>query len=204
MASVKSYTEDDVALLTSCILTALIHVERSLPCSELDMKLHSILHIPRRILDAGPLHNVSMWMPESLWKKLLGMRGNNAHPELTMMNMFAYLEVSAPNYTSDPSAYSSRLYTRIAPGNDPEQEDDRRDNEYHRHKMAVGEYEVVWEKVHNVKDTIRQLVPAVLKALHEAYMFFSQDYQLLWVDYMPYFYDTTWSVYTRMSIYQNI
>jgi hypothetical protein len=57
--------------------------------------------------------------------------------------------------------------------------------------MAVGEYTVVWEKVNNVKDTIRQLVPAVLKALHEAYLFTRQYYQLLWVDYMPYFYDIT-------------
>jgi hypothetical protein len=201
MANEKAYTPIDVAILSERILVALVRVEASLPCSELDMKLHSVLHMPKRILDAGPLMGVSMWLYESMWKKLLSMRGNNAYPEQTMINIFALLEVSWLEFNKNPALYSSRLHIVIPPDHLIDDDDvqsvqlHRPEDDYHRHKMATDDRHSIFDDepksaYFNVvqktgSEYKKVFTPLQVQRLHMAYLCLNERSMDMWEDFMP-------------------
>jgi len=85
LLNAKVQTEERLAVAQRHIIMALVAVECHLPCSELDMKLHLLLHGPRRILGAGPLGSISMLQWESLWGVLAPYASNKRHPEVSML-----------------------------------------------------------------------------------------------------------------------
>jgi len=85
LLNAKVQTEERLAVAQRHIIMALVAVECHLPCSELDMKLHLLLHGPRRILGAGPLGSISMLQWESLWGVLAPYASNKHHPEVSML-----------------------------------------------------------------------------------------------------------------------
>jgi hypothetical protein len=181
LAIAKTCTVEEVAVISKRVLIALARVELSLSTNAMDMKLHSILHMSKRILDAGPLCNVSMWRYESMWKKILGMRGNNRHPERTMVNIFAYMEMSMLYYTSHKDTFSSACHRSLVQSepNAPNREHDY----YHRHRMALGEYDIVTSNPG--KQNKIPMDEHVLHQLHQSRLSFEREYQDLWMAYMP-------------------
>jgi hypothetical protein len=190
LANAKSFSEEDIAVLVYRLVIAVVGVEDSLPSSELDMKLHSILHIPKRILDSGPMQAVSMWYFEGMWKKLLAMRGNNAHPERTMMNIFGCLEVSWMEFASNPAAYSSQLHTLLSSNGDPIQQGSRGEQDYyHREQLCRDGWEVFTLK--QGRRVVQTLSERQQLVLHVLFRLVDSDYKMMWHDYIQWFYDDT-------------
>jgi hypothetical protein len=190
LANAKSFTEEDIAVLVYMLVIAVVGVEESLPASELGMKLHSILNIPKRILDSGPMHGVSMWSFEGMWKKLLAMRGNNAHPERTMMNIFGCLEVSWMQFASNPAAYSSQLHTLLSSNGIPTQQGSRGEQDYYlREQLSRDGWEVFTLK--QGQRVVQKLTERQELVLHETFRLIDSDYMMIWHDYIQWFYDET-------------
>lgn len=82
----------DISDLRDLVLDALANVEAYLPSSELDMKLHNLLHLVEKILIVGPAWVSSMFVYESLWAVLVHWATNKETPELTIMRSFADFE----------------------------------------------------------------------------------------------------------------
>lgn len=71
----KAVRVADLDPLQQLVVLALVKAERYLCCTELDIKLHELLHLPERIKHLGPLWTTAMWpfdsKFEAMWKKLM-------------------------------------------------------------------------------------------------------------------------------------
>jgi hypothetical protein len=56
--------------LSHMVVKALCLVEKYLCCSELDIKMHNVLHFASRISDLGPCWTTAMWCYEAMWSTL--------------------------------------------------------------------------------------------------------------------------------------
>jgi len=63
----KSFMSSDLDKLDLVVAEAVAKAEFWLPCSELDIKFHNLLHMVDKIRVSGPAHTTSMWVYESMW-----------------------------------------------------------------------------------------------------------------------------------------
>jgi hypothetical protein len=71
------------------LVAALHGIEMHFPSTELDMKLHILVHFPDQILRAGPLWFTAMWpcgQVQRTYKVWPGFIRNRAFPEISVMN----------------------------------------------------------------------------------------------------------------------
>jgi hypothetical protein len=68
------------------LVAALHGIEMHFPSTELDMKLHILVHFPDQILRAGPLWCTAMWPYERTYKAWRGFIRNRAFPQISVMN----------------------------------------------------------------------------------------------------------------------
>jgi len=89
----KSFrSQDDITALRELVLDALASVELYLPSTELDMKMHNLLHLVEKVLIVGPAWVTSMFVYESLWALLVHWATNKDTPELTILRSYADFE----------------------------------------------------------------------------------------------------------------
>lgn len=104
----KKWTAHDLLAVRGEIVRTLCMVELYLPCTELDAKLHMLLHMPAKIMATGPLWVTSMWVYEAMWARLLGWARNLAYPEVSMMR--GYNEFLAAHYEfwGEPKGFAAK------------------------------------------------------------------------------------------------
>ncbi len=73
---------------------AIAGVEAYLPCTELDVKLHDVLHLVDKVLLTGPLHTTSMFPYEWFNHLVVMMAKSKLHPEVSIMHSFAVYEMA--------------------------------------------------------------------------------------------------------------
>jgi Domain of unknown function (DUF4218) len=80
----KSCSRQELQDLREYVVLTLSLVEAHLPASELDIKMHNMLHMVDMLSKHGPLYNCSMFPYESLWGKITRWARNKRDPEVTM------------------------------------------------------------------------------------------------------------------------
>lgn len=175
----KSHTWEQLPVLIRRTLEALVRVELFLPCSNLDMKLHSLLHAPLRILAAGSLTAVACWAPEQNWGQLQPMAANAAYPEHSIMHKARDRQVVNLYHARCPQAYSSSFRAAvIAP--------EPRHELYipsviSRYCEAGGMQEVMHGSIRSQEGMT--LDAKQLQGLHAGYVAVHAGYQQLWERY---------------------
>jgi hypothetical protein len=92
----KSYHSKECLLeVQKLVVEAVCAVQAYLPCSELDIKLHNMLHLVEKIRMTGPLMMTSMFPYETLNGELIRRATNKANPEATMMRSTVLYEVGS-------------------------------------------------------------------------------------------------------------
>lgn len=66
----KQHRVQDLSKLEALVVEAITLVEQRLSCTELDIKLHNLIHLVQHIKDQGPLHVTAMWAYEAMWSKI--------------------------------------------------------------------------------------------------------------------------------------
>jgi hypothetical protein len=109
----KTHTEEQMPVLVRRTVEAVVQVELWLPCSHLDMKLHSLLHAPARILAAGSLTPVSCWPFENNWGQLGKLATNRLTPDKTIMKKALDREVADLQHARVPDMFSSSFKQKV-------------------------------------------------------------------------------------------
>jgi hypothetical protein len=92
----KSYHSTACLLeVQKLVVEAVCAVQAYLPASELDIKLHDMLHLVEKIRMTGPLMMTSMFPYETLNGGLIRRATNKANPEATMMRSNVLYEVGS-------------------------------------------------------------------------------------------------------------
>jgi hypothetical protein len=110
----KSFTRERLVTTIHVVLIALAKVEYYLPVSELDMKLHNMGHLLRRICVAGPLWVTSLFAAEGNWGDCMQWATNRAHAEVSMGRSAAVLQTAALAHAANPEAASSLVVKPLA------------------------------------------------------------------------------------------
>lgn len=110
----KSFTRQRLVITIHVVLVALAKVENHLPACELDMKLHNLGHLLRRIFVAGPLWVTSLFAAEDNWGDCMQWATNRAHPEVSMGRSAAVLQTASLAHAANPEAASSRVVKPMA------------------------------------------------------------------------------------------
>lgn len=84
---------------------AVCMVEAYLPVNEMDIKLHSLIHLAAKILNTGPLWVTSMFPCEGIWAKLVNWITNRAAPEVTLSRSFSDFEAAFHAYLQAPKEF---------------------------------------------------------------------------------------------------
>lgn len=105
----KSFTRQRLMITIHVVLVALAKVENHLPACELDMKLHNLGHLLRRIFVAGPLWVTSLFAAEDNWGDCMQWATNRAHPEVSMGRSAVVLQTVLLAHAANPEAASSRV-----------------------------------------------------------------------------------------------
>lgn len=88
----KAIPREDCPLILNGIARALTLVELHLPCCEMDMKLHQLLHLAERLRHLGPSFTTAMWGYEELWHHLVLLMKKKDTPETTCMFSWMQME----------------------------------------------------------------------------------------------------------------
>ena len=80
--------------LHQAIVKALCLIEQHLPCTELDIKLHNLIHLVDRIPDLGANWTTAMWGYESLWRYVNNLIKKRDTPETSAMFSWCHLEAA--------------------------------------------------------------------------------------------------------------
>jgi hypothetical protein len=102
----KTWTKEKVEEVRSQVLMAICCVEAYLPATELDLKLHALVHLPDKILKTGPLWVTSMFVYESMWGHFGRWSRNQCHLELSMLRSFMSFEVAYHAYWDNPEKFA--------------------------------------------------------------------------------------------------
>jgi hypothetical protein len=186
MITRKSFTQQQLAVTLHATIRAVVLVERCLPVNELDMKLHSLIHATKRILSAGPLHTVSMWQYESMWKLLMMFATNKAYPEATMTHTASDLELAINLQMRAPEG----LYSSSAR---PPPELDRPRKQLWLPTMLADAQQPVGVQPGTGK-RCRLLTGAEKQQVHSTYMCYNDVYADLWRTYTKDHYFNFWWV----------
>jgi hypothetical protein len=93
---------------SNCLFACLYgQVQLCLPITEMDVKLHNLLHLVNKIIASGPLWTTSMFVYEGMWQYLGRWATNKAHPEVTMLRNFADYEYVSWLHFNDPGMFSA-------------------------------------------------------------------------------------------------
>ena len=84
----KELTVCEVRALKTQLAEALTAIELAFPVSEMDIKMHVLMHLPDKILWVGPLYITSMFAYERLYKTLKAWIGNKRYPEASIIRGF--------------------------------------------------------------------------------------------------------------------
>lgn len=104
----KQWTAADLDQAHGDLLLAVCMVEAYLPVTEMDIKLHALLHLPDKIRSTGPLWTTSMFVYEGMWSVLLRLASNQRSPELSLLRGFADHELAFMAYWEDPERFAVR------------------------------------------------------------------------------------------------
>ncbi len=107
--------EADLPALREAMVKALCLIDLHLPCTELDIKLHNLLHLVDRIPDLGAAWTTAMWGYESLWRFVNNLIKKLDTPETSAMFSWAHME-SALLVSEDVAA--DLLYRQYLPQHD--------------------------------------------------------------------------------------
>lgn len=113
LLTAKTHTQEQMPVLVRRTVEAVVQVELYLPCSHLDMKLHSLLHAPARILAAGSLTAVLCWPFEGNWGQLGKLATNRAAPDKTIMKKSLDREVADLQHARVPELFSSSFKQQV-------------------------------------------------------------------------------------------
>jgi hypothetical protein len=102
----KVWTATELDQLQGDVIMALCEVEAYLPVTEMDLKLHALIHLPEKIRQTGPLWVTAMWVYESMWKQLLRFSRNQASPELSILRGFADFELATFCFWAAPDQFA--------------------------------------------------------------------------------------------------
>lgn len=196
MITRKSFTQQQLVVTLHATIRAVVLVERYLPVNELDMKLHSLIHATKRILSAGPLHTVSMWQYESMWKLLMMFATNKAYPEATMTHTASDLELAINLQLRAPEG----LYSSSAR---PPPELDRPRKRLWLPTMMAAVQQPVGVQPGTGKRR-RLLADAEKQLLHSTYMCYNGVYADLWATYTRDYYFNFWWVAGNGSIVASV
>jgi hypothetical protein len=109
----KSFSPERLAVTLRFVVEATARVQRDLPLSEMDVKLHNLLHLVHKITVSGPLWVTSMFAYESMWKTLGKWATNTARVEATMIRKYSDFEYAAWRYLQDPQSFSPNVLGRF-------------------------------------------------------------------------------------------
>ena len=84
----KVYTQHEAIALKNTLVEALVAFELAFPVSQMDIKLHNVLHLVDKLIDVGPLYITSMFGYERTYKILKGYIHTKKCPEANVMKTF--------------------------------------------------------------------------------------------------------------------
>ena len=99
------FTAEEAHLRLREVVMALVAVERCLPSSELDTKLHNPLHLVGSLHTTGPLYATSMFPYESLYGMLTRWAKNRRAPEVHLC------EITVGSQTLQARCATAGVYT---------------------------------------------------------------------------------------------
>jgi hypothetical protein len=102
----KKWTAAELDMVEGDVIMVLCEVEAYLPLTEMDLKLHILIHIPDKIRKTGPLWVTAMWVYEGMWKQLLRFSRNQAAPELSILRGYADYELAMHAFWEDPEKFA--------------------------------------------------------------------------------------------------
>jgi hypothetical protein len=85
--------EADCQNLLNAMAVALTMVEVDLPCSELDIKAHNLLHLAERIPHLGPSYTTAMWAYEDIMGQVVDLGKKMDTIETSIMYAWAHAQL---------------------------------------------------------------------------------------------------------------
>jgi hypothetical protein len=82
----------EVGAASALLASSIAEVELHLPCHELDIKLHNLLHLPSQIAAQGPLWTNAMWAYENIYGIIMRYLKNRRFPESNILRAVADTE----------------------------------------------------------------------------------------------------------------
>jgi hypothetical protein len=174
----------DVCHVQQMLNDALAHVELSLPSTELDIKLHNMVHLVEKISKAGPLWTSSMFVYESMWACLVRWASKKDTPELTILRNFSDYEYASLALLDNPnSEFNGKLTDSL----------ESQVQLWLPSKMAakdrVCSVDVRDELVPVISLLDRQWQKTLLIDLHQLYQVVTPEYRTLWIEYCTWLYE---------------
>ncbi len=102
----KRIPVEELDKLEKVVALAVANAEFWIPASELDIKLHNVLHMVDKIRAAGPVGPTSMWVYESMWHNLGSQVAKRDTPEVTCLRRVSDQEAFLLHYSSHPDMYN--------------------------------------------------------------------------------------------------
>ena len=75
----------EVGKARAMLASSIAEVELHLPCHELDIKLHNLLHLPAQIAAQGPLWTNAMWAYENIYGIIMRYLKNRRYAESSIL-----------------------------------------------------------------------------------------------------------------------
>jgi hypothetical protein len=108
----KSFTPERLAMTCRLVIEAVARVQRDLPLTEMDIKLHNLMHLVQKITVSGPLWVTSMFCYEGMWRRF-GLWGTNkTYVEATMLRKYSDFEYMCWRYMEHPEVFSADISSR--------------------------------------------------------------------------------------------
>jgi hypothetical protein len=109
----KSFTPERLALTLRLVIEAVARVHKHFPLTEMDIKLHNLMHLVHKITVSGPLWVTSMFGYEGMWKRFGEWGKNKSDVEVTMLRKYSDYEYMCWRYLADPSKFSANVEKRF-------------------------------------------------------------------------------------------
>jgi hypothetical protein len=105
------HSKEAVEMGRTLVCEAVAAVEAYLPCTELDIKLHNLVHLVDKILMVGPLWVTSMFPYESMNHTLVSMAKSPHHPEVSSIHSYAVYELAMLEQAERGGIMGDRAYS---------------------------------------------------------------------------------------------
>ena len=167
----KTISKDELHDLQEAVVTAVANAEFWVPASELDIKLHNLLHFVDKIRDTGPVGPTSMWVYESMWHNLGQQATKRDTPEVTCLRRIADQEALHLHFSSHPEMYNMKSISEEVNHWDPRS----------LYRSHIKQELPCCFKLD--KSTLVQMTPKQQQGLHSCYLMIIKELAEMWYEY---------------------